>query len=181
MMKVQRLWHYFLAASISAATLSSSALAAERVILKYSVLRESISVSDLTAFADKGEISPALQAHLRLSKQDPEAVRRSLTRPVTINPILLDRVLNSPIGNVLLDPLSQAIRTPKGGADRAALRSALTLSASGDSKLSILEVVQKYPTQEVLLDGDRLVDAYKRLSELADRLQNPLGKVFFKR
>jgi Alpha/beta hydrolase of unknown function (DUF1400) len=178
MMKIQRLWGCFLTVSISAATLSSSAFAAERVVLKYGVLRESISVGELTAFGDKGEISPALQSYLRLSKQDPLAVRRSLTRPVTINPILLDRVLNSPIGNALLDPLSQAIRTPKGGADRQAIRAALTLSASGDNRLSILEVLQKYPTQEVMLDGDRLVDAYKRLSELADRLQNPLGKIF---
>ncbi|KAM3095888.1 alpha/beta hydrolase [Phormidesmis sp. 146-12] len=177
-MKVQRLWNYFWVVSISTATLSSSALAAEQVILKYGVLRESISVSELTAFADKGDVSPALQAHLRLSKQDPVVVRRSLTQTVTLNPTLLDRILNSPIGNRLLDPLSQAIRTPKGGADRQALRSALILSATGDSKLSILEVLQKYPTQEVMLDGDRLVDAYKRLSELADRLQNPLSSFF---
>jgi hypothetical protein len=45
----------------------------------------------------------------------------------------------------------------------------------------MLEVVQKYPTQELLLDGDRLVDASKRLSKLSDYLQNPLGKILLQK
>ncbi|NJR51464.1 MAG: alpha/beta hydrolase [Leptolyngbyaceae cyanobacterium CSU_1_3] len=174
-------WQVCLWLMVGAIVPAQPAWAAEQVILKYGILRESVSVSDLTVFVEKGEASSALQAHLKLSGQNPEAVRRSLVRQVAINPILLDRILNSPIGNVLLDPLSQAIRTPRGGADRQALRAALTLSASGDGKLSILEVVQKYPTQELLLDGDRLVDASKRLSELSDRLQNPLGKTLLQK
>lgn len=174
--------HCLLAVSVSAAivTFSPSVFAAEQVILKYSILRESVLVSDLTTFAETGKASSTLQAHLKLARQDPATVRRSLARQVSINPILLDRILNGPFGNVLLDPLAEAIRTPKGGADRQALRAALTLSASGDGKLSMIEVIQKYPTQEVLLDGDRIVDAYKRLSNLASRIQNPLGKLFLK-
>lgn len=156
---------------------SPSVLAADNVILKYSILRESVSVGDLTEFAETGQASSDLQAHLRLSRQNPENVRRSLTRQVSVNPILLDRLLNSPIGNTLLDPLSEAIRAPRGGADRQALRAAITLSATDDSKLSLLEIVQRYPTSEVLVDGDRIVDAYRRLSNLADRLQNPLGNL----
>ena len=156
---------------------SLSAFAAQRVILKYGILRESVSVSDLTTFAETGNASPALQAHLKLSRQKPEAVRQTLTKEIRINPIVLDRVLNSPIGGTLLDPLSQAIRTPTGGADQQALRGALALSASGDGKLSVLEIVQKYPTQDVLVDGDRIVDAYRRLSSLADRLKAPFGSI----
>ena len=160
---------------------SSSAFAAQQVILKYGILRESVSVADLTTFAETGNPSPALQAHLKLSGQKPEAVRQMLTKEIRINPIVLDRVLNSPIGNALIDPLSQAIRTPTGGADRQALRGALALSASGDGKLSILEIVQKYPTQEVLVDGDRIVDAYRRLNDLSDRLKSPLGSILLKK
>lgn len=167
--------------SSGAIFVSPSAFAAQQVILKYGILRESVSVSDLTTFAETGNAPPALQAHLRLSGQKPEAVRQTLTKEVRINPIVLDRVLNSPIGDALLDPLSQAIRTPTGGADRQALRGALALSASGDGKFSVLEIVQKYPTQEVLIDGDRIVDAYRRLSDLADRLKAPLGGILFKK
>ncbi len=170
-----------LGVATSPAFAGSAAFAAQQVILKYGILRESVSVNDLTTFAETGNASPALQAHLKLSGQKPEAVRQMLTKEIRINPIVLDRVLNGPIGNALLDPLSQAIRTPTGGADRQALRGALALSASGDGKLSILEVVQKYPTQEVLVDGDRIVDAYRRLSDLSDRLKSPLGSILLKK
>ncbi len=157
---------------------SVPALAAERVVLKYKILRESVSVSDLTTFADTGQASPDLQTYFRLSKQNPEAVQRSLTRQVSVSPVLLDRILNSPLGNGALDQLGQAIQTPKGGAERQALRSALVLSASGDGKVSILEILQKYPTEEVVVNGDRVEGAYRQLNQLAERLRNPLGNIF---
>ena len=170
-----------LGVATGAGFVSPSAFAAQQVILKYGILQESVSVSDLTTFAETGTPSPALQAHLKLSRQKPEALRQTLTKEISINPIVLDRVLNSPVGNVLLDPLSQAIRTPTGGADRHALRGALALSASGDGKLSLLEIVQKYPTQEVLVDGDRIVDDYRRLSDLVERIKGPLGSILLKK
>ncbi|MBW4440038.1 MAG: alpha/beta hydrolase [Plectolyngbya sp. WJT66-NPBG17] len=156
---------------------SSQAIAAERVIFKYKILRESLSVPELTTFAQTGEVSNNLQTYLRLSRQNPETVRRTLTQPIKVDPILLDRVLNSPLGNGLLDQLGQAIQTPRGGAERQALRAALALSASGDGSISVLEILQNYPTQEVVLDGDRIEVAYRRLNELVDRLRNPLGQI----
>lgn len=156
---------------------SLQAMAAEQVILKYRVFRESVSVRELTEFAQTGNPSPDLQTYLRLSRQNPEAVRQTLVKPVRVNPIVLDRVLNSPVGNVVLDRLGQSIQTPKGGAERQALRAALTLSASGDGNISILEILQNYPTQEVVIDGDRIETAFRQLSDLAARLQNPLGGI----
>lgn len=159
-----------------AVLISANAIAAERVVFKYKILRESISVPELTTFAQTGQISNDLQTYFRLSGQRPETVRRTLTQPIKVDPILLDRVLNSSIGNGILDQLGQAIQTPKGGAERQALRAALTLSA-GDGSISILEILQNYPTQEVVVDGDRVEVAFRRLNELADRLRNPLGNI----
>lgn len=156
---------------------SSPAIAANRVILKYKILRESVSVPELTTFAQTGEMSNDLQTYFRLSGQKPETVRSTLTKPIKVDPVLLDRVLNSPLGNGILDQLGQAIQTPKGGAERQALRAALTLSASGDGSISILEILQNYPTDEVVVDGDRIEGAYRQLNELVDRLRNPLQRI----
>jgi Alpha/beta hydrolase of unknown function (DUF1400) len=156
----------------------TSAIAADRVVFKYKILRESVSVPELTTFAETGTASSDLQTYFRLSGQKPETVRQTLTKPIKVNPVLLDRVLNSPLGNTLLDQLGQAIQTPKGGAERQALRAALVLSASGDGSLSILEILQKYPTQEVVVNGDRIETAYRQLNEFVDRLRNPLGRIF---
>lgn len=176
-MKSLRHW---LGLGIGSALLLTSlqAMAAEQVVLKYRVFRESVSVRDLTEFAQTGNPSPDLQTYLRLSRQNPAAVRRTLVQPIPVNLVLLDRVLNSPAGNVILDRLGQSIQTPRGGAEREALRAALTLSASRDNNISILEILQNYPTQEVVIDGDRIETAFRQLSDLAARLQNPLGGIF---
>lgn len=157
-------------------TASSSAIAAQRVVLKYRFLRESVSVPELAKFAQTGEASDDLQTYLKLSRQDPKRVQDTLTRPVKVNPVLLDRVLNSPIGNAALDQLGQGIQTPKGGAERQALRAALALSASGDGTISIIEILQNYPTEDVVLDGDRIEGAFRQFNQLADRLR-PLEQI----
>lgn len=104
-------------------------------------------------------------------------MRQTLTRPIKVDPILLDRVLNSPVGNTVLDQLGQAIQTPEGGAERQALRAALTLSAA-DGTMTLIEILQNYPTKEVIVDGDRIEGAYRRLNDLIDRLRNPFGRIF---
>lgn len=154
---------------------STSAIAAERVVLKYRVFRESISVEELTTFAERGDLSRSLRINLALARQDPKAVRRYLTEPVKVNPVLLDRLLNSSIGNLILDEVSQVIHTPSGRADRQALRAALVVSASRNGDISLIETIQNYPTQEVQVEGDRLESAYRQLRRLRGRLPDLLG------
>jgi len=154
---------------------STSAFAAERVVLKYRILRESISVEELATFAETGQLSTSLRIKLALARQEPKVFRRYLTQPVKVNPILLDRLLNSRIGNVLLDEISQAVHTPSRQADRQALRSALIISASGDRQITLIEILQNYPTSEVEVEGDRLESTYRQIRRLGERLQNLLG------
>lgn len=153
------------------------AIAAEQVVLKYRVFRESISVKELSTFAETGELSTSLRINFALAQQDPKKVRQYLTEPVKVNLVLLDRLLNSPVGNVVLDQVSQVVHTPSRRADRQALRSALILSASSDSNISLIETIQNYPTSEVEVDGDRLETAYRQLRQLGGRLQDLLGSL----
>lgn len=84
-----------------------------------------------------------------MARQDPKAIRQYLTKPVKVNPVFLDRVLNSQIGNIILDQISQVTYTPSRRADRQALRAALVLSASQDRQVSLIEIIKNYPTNEV--------------------------------
>jgi hypothetical protein len=85
--------------------------AAERVVLKYRIFRESLSVEELSTFAETGKLSRSLQVNLALARQDPKPIRKYLSQPVKVDPVILDRVLNSPVGNAILD---QLIDTPHG-------------------------------------------------------------------
>lgn len=154
---------------------NNTVFAADQVVLKYRFLRESISVKELTTFAETGEMSSSLRINLALARQDAQEVRRYLTAPVKVSPVLLDRVLNSPIGNIVLDQFSQTLSTSSGKANRQALRSALILSASSDSNITLIEIIQNYPTKEVEVNGDRLESTYNQLRRLERIIENLPG------
>ncbi|MEH2369007.1 alpha/beta hydrolase [Nostoc sp.] len=140
-----------------------------------------ISVEELSTFSQTGELSRSLRVNLALARQDPKAIRQYLTKPVKVNPVFLDRVLNSQIGNIILDRISQVISTPSQRANRQALRAALVLSANQDGQVSLIEVIKNYPTNEVEVDGvvyrsgHRLQGAYRQLRRLQTNLQDLFG------
>ncbi|MHC5733734.1 alpha/beta hydrolase [Nostoc sp.] len=170
-----------LVGSIYLLFLPTPAFAAEQVVLKYGIFRESLSVEELSTFAQTGELSRSLRVNLALARQDPKAIRQYLTEPMKVNPVFLDKVLNSQIGNIILDQISQVIFTPSRRADRQALRAALVLSASQDGQVSLIEIIKNYPTNEVEVDGvvyrrrHRLESAYRQLRRLQTNLQDLFG------
>lgn len=180
----KRRWTLFLAASAGILFYSSAAAAAQKVVLKYSAIRMTLPISELEIFAETGKMSPALEMLLGRANKNPETVRRSLIRPVKVNQSFLDRALNSQVGEVILDEVSQVIRTPSGNTNRSALRSALLLSASHDNEMTLLETMKNYPNPEVHVEGDRLVEVYGKLVVLSEqfggvseRLQDILNKI----
>ncbi|MDF5725514.1 MAG: alpha/beta hydrolase [Rhizonema sp. PD37] len=153
---------------------SNSAIAAEKIVFKYGIFHATVPVSELTTLAETGEVSLRLNFFLSQAHKDPQTVRNTLRKEVTASPVLLDRALNNPIGEFLLDQIGQTIHTPSDQANQQALRSAVVLSAQQDNKLSLIEILQNYPNQEVDVEGKRLADTYNQLSLLAERLQNLL-------
>jgi hypothetical protein len=166
------------ATGLAIVTWASAGIAAERVVLKYKILRASVSVAELATFAETGQQSPAIATYLRMSNQDPQNVQKTLNQEVKVSPVLLDRGLNNPIGDTVLDQIGQVVQTPSGGASRQAIRASLVLSASEDSRISLIEVIQNYPTQEVHVNGEKLVQAYRQLSRLERGLGGFLGDIF---
>jgi len=169
------LCHLLLYSIVASILLSACpAFAAEQVIVKYKIVRESVSVDELSAFARTGELSSSLKNYLRMAKQNPRLVRTALNFETKVNLVFLDRMLNSPVGDIVLDRIGQVIRTPSNQTNRQALRAALVLSASEDNTISLMETIENYPTQEMLVDGDRLVRAYRTLTVIPKHLQDML-------
>ena len=155
--------------------LGTPALAAERVILKYNILRQPIKVEELSTFAQTGKLSTLLQVTILLAGQDPNIIRQYLTTPIKISPVVLDKVLSSEIGVSTLDELSQVIHTRSRQGDRQALRSAFVASASLDEQITLLEILQNYPAAEVEIEADRLESAYRQLRRLQASLPDVIG------
>lgn len=144
------------------------AVAAEKVVLKYSIFRIKIPVSELETFVETGEMSLKMKAILGKAGENPESFRQTLTKPIKVSPTFLDRNLNSLPGDFVLDKVGKIIHTPSGEENREALRSALVLSAQNDNRVTLLEVMQNYPTEEIHVEGERLVEAYGKIAGLVE-------------
>ncbi|MDF2387363.1 alpha/beta hydrolase [Nostoc ellipsosporum NOK] len=155
--------------------LGTPALASERVMLKYNVLREPITTKELSTFAQTGKLSTLLQVTILLAQQDPEIIRQYLTTPIKISPTDLDKVFNSEIGDTTLGELSQVLHTRSRQGDQQALRSAFVASASQDQQITLLEIIQNYPAAEVEIEADRLETANNQLRRLQASLPDILG------
>ena len=150
---------------------ASRGMAAETLVFRYGVFGESISVPQLTEFAQTGQVSPALRSYFRLFHQKPNAIRRTLNREVKVGLLTLDRFLNSPTGERVLDQLGEAIQTPVGEANRQALRAAIVLSAK-DNQVSLIEVLQNYPTRQLYIDGRAVERTYRQVSRVTKQIQS---------
>ncbi len=165
---------FYLITSVGVSLYSTSASAARMVVFEYGGFRSSLSVRELTDFAETGEAAPALNFYLNRSGQKPESVRKILNQEVNATPVSLDRAMNNPIGEYLLDKIGETIRTPTNRANTQALRSALVESASTDNKVSLIEIIQNYPNSEVHVDGVNLVRTFNQISILADGVETIL-------
>jgi hypothetical protein len=148
----------------------SPAEASQSVVLKYNILQESVSVPELSNFAKTGELSNSLRAYLRLANREPDELRRVLTQEFSVNPIFLYQLLNSRLGELMLDQVSEVVHTPTNRANRESLRGALVSSALGDGKITLIEILENYPTPEAYVEGDRLV-------EIAGKIKGVLGRL----
>jgi hypothetical protein len=145
--------------------LATPTLAAEEIVFEYGILHQRLAVSELTTFAETGETSRGLAEYFRLTKSNPESIRQTLNQPLALNSNLLDYALNNPVGERLLDELGKTIQTPNGEGNREALQTALLESTARDQSLTLLEMLQHYPTDEIHLDVERAIQTYNRLAE----------------
>lgn len=151
--------------------------AAEKVVIKAGIHQASIPLEDLQNFAETGQVSPALEDILRVSKSDSEKTRKALTKEVPVNLLWADKALNHPLGEILLDQISVVIHPPTTTANRAALRSAIVLSASEDNQVSLLEIIENYPASELQVEGERIVEASEKLGRLSQGVKEAMRKI----
>ena len=165
-------------AAASIFTTGERTLAAESVVLRYGLFEESVSVSDLSTFAETGEQSSSLKTYFRMTNAQPQQVQEVLTREIKVDAVPLSKILNTLPGEVLLDGASEVIQTPTESASRQSLRSALVSSALTDDSVTLIEVLENYPTTDVHVEGDRLLEVYTRLERVLGTLsevENLLG------
>ncbi|MBE9154807.1 alpha/beta hydrolase [Cyanobium sp. LEGE 06143] len=152
-------------------SLSSPALlAAENIVFVSGAFRRSLPVADLQHLASTGEARGLLADVLRFSNQNPEQVATLLNQSLPLPITLVSRLLNTRIGEALLERLAQVV-FPLRAANQGipALRSALILGlANGDGSISAISFLEAYPTQELQVNIPALLAVMEKASSITE-------------
>ncbi len=149
---------------------SPAAIAAENVVFVSGAFRRSIPVADLEHLAVSGEARGLLADVLKLSHQQPAAVAKLLNQSVVLPVVLVSRLLNTRIGEALLNRLAQIVFPLKASqVGLPALRSAVILGlADNKTGLSAITFLQAYPTQELAVSLPALMGLMSKTSSITD-------------
>jgi hypothetical protein len=147
-----------------------AAPAAENIVLVSGAFRRSIPVADMELLAKKGQAQGLLADLLRFSNQNPEDVGKLLNQSIPLPLVLVSRLLNTRIGEALLDRLANIVYPLKApGAGVPALRSALVIGiAEGDGNLSPVSFLRAYPNREMEVNLPALLALLEKANSISD-------------
>lgn len=157
---------------------STPALGAERIYLSYGPLEVSLSIKSLATYAREGKIDRELAAYTdRLNPQQLEQLRTILQTRIDIKPLAIAQFLYSSQGKVILDRVGQIIQTKAGQPGFYAIRAALIQAAGAPDGLTLLNVLEKFPTYGIRINSVRGFQVIEELSSLIQQTQLAIAAV----
>ncbi|WP_254174810.1 alpha/beta hydrolase [Planktothrix pseudagardhii] len=147
--------------------ITSSAVAAETIAIRYNIGTAFISVKDLETFAKTGDVSPVLSIYGKVLKvEDAEKLRQLLLTPMTASPWSIEQFNNTTMGITMLTRFGNFIQTDNGENGVTALKTAINQASQLPGGLTLLGVLQKFPGQTLGIDVNFAVEAIRDLSQV---------------
>lgn len=145
---------------------SSPSFAAEKIVVRYGILEESLPVIDLQNYAEKKVVSSALRDFLHfLDAKEQEKVQEALQVKLFLDIVALDKLLDTEIGQRFLSTIVPMIARPDS--DRIlALRAAIVLGANSDG-LGIISFLKAYPSKRIVINLPEALNVLSNASLLA--------------
>jgi hypothetical protein len=147
-----------------------AASAADNLVFVSGAFRRSISVDDIEYLATTGKARGLLADLLLLSRQKPQEVSKLLNQSVNLPIVLVSRLLNTRIGEALLDRLARILyplNTPEVGVP--ALRSAMVLGIDQTTgTLSPISFLRAYPNRNLEVNLPALMALMNKASSIGD-------------
>ena len=149
---------------------SPGAIAGENLVFVSGAFRRSIAVADIDNLAKTGQATGLIADVLAISKQNPKEVAKLLNQSVSLPITLISRLLNTRIGEAVLQRLAKVIYHLKASQDGVvALRSAVILGlANGNGSINAISFLQAYPVPEIEVNIPALMAALKKASSIAE-------------
>ena len=158
--------------------ITHSAQAAERVTLTYGFFEISTSVQALRTYADTGEADDELAPYLDfLNESQRQQFRMALQAKQDISPVEISQFLYSSIGSNILRYMGDIIQTQGRRSGAKGLRGALVLAAAEPEGLSLLGVMEKFPTGAIRVDARRAFQAYGSFTGLIKNTEEAISAI----
>jgi hypothetical protein len=152
------------------------AMASEGIVLQYGAQQETLSLEKLQEFTETGEVPEVLTDRLQLSSQDVDDLRRILQLQIeNIDLDFLEKALNSSIGDFILRQVGEVISSDLES-DIQALAETLVVAAE-DSRLSMLEIMEKFPERLIYVQGRGLAKVYEDIRFIAEDVREVVAFV----
>ena len=165
-------------ASVISGAAPRPATAAERVVLSYGFIEISASVDALRTYAETGIANDELRPYLNfLGVQQREQVRTALQAKQDISPVELSQFLYSSIGTNILRYMGTIVQTQGRRDGLKGLRGALVLAAAEPEGLSLLGVIEKFPTDAVRIDTVRAFRSYESFTGLIRDTEDAIAAI----
>jgi predicted dienelactone hydrolase len=147
--------------------------AAEKLYLTYGPLQLSVSVASLETFAKEGKINKDLEFFLGQATPEQQAqFREALVERANLDPLVVSRFFNTEIGEAILTRIGKFITIERGSNGKYALRGAIVQAALDPQGLTLLNFLQKLPTNmqfqgELMLKGSKAAEIAIQATEVS--------------
>lgn len=143
-------------------------IAAEKVVVRYGILEQTLPVADLEKYAEKKLVSASLRDFLRfLDAKEQVKVQEALQVKLSLDIVALDKLLYTEIGQKFLATIAPMMaRRDDGGIP--ALRAAIILGAKSPDGLGIMSFLKAYPSQRIVVNLPEALDVLSNSSLYAN-------------
>lgn len=156
--------------------LANPASATELINIKYQETEIPLPTGLLVNFARTGELPAEVNTFLQSIGADlPNILQDFLTLEIRLSPTFIEDVLGSSIGEFVLLQIDKAINTGQVGSELVDLRSTIDASLADDNRISLLELVQRYPVDTLNLDLSGMETVYNQVSKLLVQIEPALN------
>lgn len=157
-------------------SIGSSATAAEKIYVNYSILEIPISVPSLEKYTKTGVLDNNLSVYQN-SLQQLQDLKRMLSIKIRLDPSTTKQFLHTLPGEFILQRLAKIITNKSGESTSQIenLRTAIVAASAQPEGLTLLNLVKNYPGYSVNIDLDRGLYMAKNLERLINQTNQAIA------
>lgn len=156
--------------------LNLSAKAADRVVLKFEESQVTVPITNIKTFVATGEPqTPEFQDFAQKHPKAREILQKVLGKEITFSGKFKERLSKSSVGEFVLTQVDKLINS--GGTGVQDLRVAFQESLKSNNQVSILRLLENYPSPQVTLDVAALERGYDKIQAFVERIEPALEAI----